>query len=159
MIRLQVVHVNTGKTAHDQIAFYTFSFILSGSPDKCWLHTCNCSAYIIATRRLRLRTPMGKHNLFFIERKSQHKQKYYKFYNYMTSQNYHTTAATGNSTDNRITQKYKLPLLKFKLVTISAFTYMLSQFALSVNCRLLNPGPWTTLSQAQQTVKKRKRYH
>ena len=77
----------------------------------------------------------------------------------MTSQNYHTTAATGNSSDNRITQKYKLPLLKLKLFTISAYTYMLSQFALSVNCRLLNPGPWTKLSQAQQTVKKRKRHH
>ena len=55
---------------------------------------------------------MVAHNLFFIERKSQHKQKYYKFYNSKTSQNYHMTAVTGNSNDNRITQKYKLSLLK-----------------------------------------------
>ena len=102
---------------------------------------------------------MVAHNLFFIERKSQHKQKHYKLYNCMTSQNYHTTAATGNSNDNQITQKYKLPFLKLKLFTIRAFTYMPSQFALSVNWCLLNPGPWTKLSQAQQTVKKRKRYH
>ena len=30
MIRLQVVHVNSGKTAHDQIAFYTFHSFLVG---------------------------------------------------------------------------------------------------------------------------------
>ena len=49
--------------------------------------------------------------------------------------------------------------LKLKLSTKRVVTYMLSQFALSVNCCLLNLGSWTMLSQAQQTVKKRKRYH
>ena len=35
-------------------------FILSGSPNECWLHTCN--ACMISTRRLGLRAPLVAHN-------------------------------------------------------------------------------------------------
>ena len=35
-------------------------FILSGSPKKCWLHTCD--AYIITTWRIGLQAPLVAHN-------------------------------------------------------------------------------------------------
>ena len=42
---------------HDQTAFNCIPFILSGSPNKCWLHTC-----IITTWRLGFQAPLVARN-------------------------------------------------------------------------------------------------
>ena len=52
MIRLRVIE---GPNMHDQILFCT-----SGSPNKCWLHTCN--ACVITTWILGLGAPLVARN-------------------------------------------------------------------------------------------------
>ena len=48
-----------GRNVRDQIAFIV-PFILSGSPNECWLHTCD--ARVIKTWRLGLRAPFVARN-------------------------------------------------------------------------------------------------
>ena len=69
---LRKFHMTDGQSMHDQItrgrrsrrlwSFFCIPFILSGSPNECWLHTCH--ARVITTWRLGLRTPIVSHNYY-----------------------------------------------------------------------------------------------
>ena len=46
MIRLQVVHVNSGQSVHDQIAFYTFhSFLVGVQKNTGYVHAVHTYSY------------------------------------------------------------------------------------------------------------------
>ena len=55
MVRLRVIE-GTKKCAWSKCVLCIFPYILSGSPNECWLHTCD--AYIIKTWRLGLQAPL-----------------------------------------------------------------------------------------------------
>ena len=51
-----------GRNACDQVRFFAFLFIRSGSPNECWLHTRG--ACVTRTWRLELRAPLVARNNF-----------------------------------------------------------------------------------------------
>ena len=62
MVKTRVTRLRRveGRNACDQVRFFAFLFILSGSPNECCLHTCD--ACVITTWRLGLRATRGARN-------------------------------------------------------------------------------------------------
>ena len=62
MVKTHVIRLRgvEGWNTRNQIAFFCLPFILSGSPNECWIHTCD--ACIITTWRLGLQVPRGTCN-------------------------------------------------------------------------------------------------
>ena len=67
---LHKFHVNKDQNMRDQsrrvevkkLHFVHSIHVLSGSPNKSWLHTCTCGACVIKTWRLGLWAPLVAHN-------------------------------------------------------------------------------------------------
>ena len=90
---LRKFHVTDGQNMHDQITsdkrskrtwshcVMCIPFILSGSPNECWLHTCD--AYVITTWRLGLRAPLVTCKKFICQRGwPKHKHKKNTWFSY-----------------------------------------------------------------------------
>ena len=63
MVKTRVTRLRRveGRNACDQVRFFAFLLILSGSPNECWLHTCD--ACVSRIRKLELRAPLiARHN-------------------------------------------------------------------------------------------------
>ena len=67
VIRLRVLE---GPNARDQIAI---PFSLSGSPNECWLHTCD--ACVITTWRLVLKAPLVARNNNYVNKSNYRARK------------------------------------------------------------------------------------